>query len=96
MSQAGKVCVSMQEEFVIPEPGVCGGKMSLSKPLSAIQLMRSENGRPKLGLLTQLGPGITVERCGEGFNERTLMVRTNGQHYFVFLQDLELQAAAAQ
>jgi hypothetical protein len=58
--------------------------------------VRNENGRPKLGLLTQLGPGITVERCGEGFNGETLMVRANGQHYFVFLQDLELQTAAAQ
>jgi hypothetical protein len=86
----------MQEEFVIPAPGVCSGKMSISKPICAIQLVRNENGRPKLGLLTQLGPGITVERCGEGFNGETLMVRANGQHYFVFLQDLELQTAAAQ
>ena len=86
----------MQEGFVIPEPGICSGKMSLSKAISAIQLVRNENGVPKLGLLGQLGPGITVERCGKGFNERTLMVRANGQHYFVFLQDLELQTAAAQ
>lgn len=84
----------MQEEFVIPEPGICSGKMSLSKTISAIQLVRSEDGFPKLGLLTQLGSGVTVERCGEGFNERTLMVRASGQYYFVFLQDLEQQSRA--
>jgi hypothetical protein len=85
----------MQDTLFIPEPGVGKGKMSLSKPISAIQLVRNEQGAPKLGLLTQLAPGTSVERCGEGFSERTLMVRANGQHYFVFLQDLELQAAAA-
>ena len=85
----------MQEEFVIPEPGICSGKMSLSKTISAIQLVRSDSGAPRLGLLTQLGSGVTVERCGEGFNERTLMVRASGQYYFVFSQDLELQAGVA-
>jgi hypothetical protein len=85
----------MQDAIYIPEPGIGRGKISLTKSISAIQLVRSENGAPKLGLLTQLGPGTTVERCGQGFNERTLMVRTNGEHYFVFLQDLELQAAVA-
>jgi hypothetical protein len=55
-----------------------------------------ENGGGKLGLLSQLGPGVTVEICGNGFDDRTVKVRTaNQQYYFVFFQDLTLQKAAA-
>jgi hypothetical protein len=85
----------VQDTLFIPEPGIGRGKVSLTRSISAIQLVRNEYGNPKLGLLTQLGPGVTVERCGEGFNERTLMVRANGHHYFVFLQDIEFQSAVA-
>jgi hypothetical protein len=77
--------------FFIPSPEIHGQRISLCKPISAIQLVTNESGRAKLGLLSQLGPGTTVERCGDGFNERTAKVRVNGQCYFVFLQDLESQ-----
>ena len=77
--------------FFIPNPEIHGETISLCKPISAIQLVTNETGRAKLGLLSQLGAGITVERCGEGFNERTAKVRVNGLCYFVFVQDLESQ-----
>ena len=78
--------------FFIPDTTVGGETIALSKPISAIQLLRKENGGAKLGLLSQLGPGTRVERCGDGFNERTAKVRANGQCYFVFRQDIESPA----
>lgn len=83
----------IQDPFFIPtSDAVSGPRISLSKRISAIELVRKEDGRAKLGLLSQLGPGTIVEQCGEGFNERTVKVRTNGQVYFVFRQDWEAQA----
>jgi hypothetical protein len=78
--------------FFIPGPETHGQKVCLFRPISAIQLARDERGKTKLGLLAQLGPGTIVERCGEGFNERTVKVRVKECCYFVFLQDLEAQA----
>ena len=72
-----------------------GERILLSRTISAIQCFEDERGHETLGLLSQIGPGITVERCGAGFNERTVKVRVNGHHYFVFVQDLEAQAKAA-
>lgn len=83
------------EVFFIPDSSLSGERVSLSKSISAIQLVQKENGGAQLGSLSQLGPGTTVERCGDGFNERTAKVRANGQCYFVFRQDIEPQAAKA-
>lgn len=79
----------------IPGPNHHGEKFWLSKCISAIQLVAAEDGGAKLGLLSQLGPGVTVEICGKGFDERTVKVRSSQQYYFVFLEDLPSQAAAA-
>lgn len=81
--------------FSVPDPGVYGKKISLVKPISAIQLALDEHGHGKLGLLSQLGPGTTVECCGEGYNDRMVKVRVKDQYYFVFSQDLKSQKAAA-
>jgi hypothetical protein len=78
--------------FFIPRADTHGQKVCLLKPISAIQLAEDDRGRAKLGLLSQLGPGTTVECCGDGFNDRTVKVRVNNLCYFVFLQDLESQA----
>ncbi len=72
----------------IPDASVGGKSVLLSKRISAIQLVGDSS---KVGLFSQLGPGTTVERCGDGFDERTAKVRANGQSYFVFLQDIESQ-----
>lgn len=79
----------------IPGPDHHGEKFRLSKRISAIQLVAAEDGGAKLGLLSQLGPGATVEICGKGFNERTVKVRSSHQYYFVFLEDLTSQAPDA-
>ncbi len=82
------------DPFFIPTKDIRGERIPLSRRISAIQLIQKEDGRAKLGLLSQLGPGTTLERCGDGFNERTVKVRANGQCYFVFRQDLECQETA--
>jgi hypothetical protein len=77
--------------FYIPGPDIHGERIYLHKPVSAIQLTQDQYGRTKLGLLTRMGAGTTVEKCGDGFNERTIKVRVDGQCYFIFVQDLEGQ-----
>ncbi len=82
-------------EFYIPDSNNHGDKIRLFKPISAIQLVPAEDGGAKLGLLSQLGPGATVEICGGGFDDRTVKVRSSNHYYFVFLEDLNSQTAAA-
>jgi hypothetical protein len=84
-----------RDAFLTPDPYYGSEKIALLRPISAIQLIQDESGHEKLGLLSQLGPGVMVERCGAGFSEGTVKVRANGHCYFVFLQDLESQAAKA-
>lgn len=81
--------------FFVPDSSVVEETITISRPIVAIQLVQKEDGEAKLGLLAQLGPGTTVQRCGHGFNDRTTKVRANGQCYFVFAQDLELQGSRA-
>jgi hypothetical protein len=81
--------------FYIPDEQVGGRAVTLSRRISAIQLVRNDDGTVKLGLLGQLSAGTQITLCGEGFNERTVKVCTHGQYYFVFAQDLETQALAA-
>jgi hypothetical protein len=71
-----------------------GLKIVLQSPLSAVQMLQEQDGRTHLGLFSKLGPGTIVEGCGNGFNDRTVKVRANGQFYFVFLEDLESQLPA--
>jgi hypothetical protein len=65
----------------------------LEKPICAIQLLFTEKGEQRLGLLAQLASGTNAEICGPGFNERTVKVRANGQSYFVFVQDIQATEA---
>jgi hypothetical protein len=81
--------------FFRPDPDRHGEKIPLLKPVLAIQLEQKEGGSGKLGTLSRLSSGTIVERCGKGFDERTVKIRANGHYYFVFLQDLEAQATAA-
>ena len=81
--------------FFKPLPERSGGKIALYKPISAIQVFEEQDGSTRLGLLSKLGPSVTLERCGDGFNKRTVKVRTNGHFYFVFLDDLESQSRTA-
>lgn len=78
--------------FFKPSPEYTSQKVALQKAVSAIQVFQNEDGTSRLGLLSKLGPGTALERCGDGFNERTVKVRVDGHYYFVFLQDLDGQA----
>lgn len=73
----------------IPDDAVRGPTVLLSKAISAVHLEHQDDGvGTKLGLLSQLGAGTKLVVCGEGFDERTVKVKVNGQCYFVFLQDI--------
>lgn len=68
----------------------------LSKNIPAIPLEHVEDGREQLGAISRLPRGAQLEVCGSGFDHRTVKVVWSGQHYFVFIQDLREQAAAAR
>ena len=80
--------------FFKPVAEYSGEKIVLQKPISAIQVFQEEDGSTRLGLLSKLGPGVALERCGNGFNKRTVKVQANGHCYFVFVDDLESQLPA--
>ena len=63
--------------------------MTLLKNIAAIELRPAEDGKPSLSAITQLPRDSELQMCGPGFNPRTVKVRSSGQLYFVFLQDLE-------
>lgn len=64
---------------------------TLSGDVSAIELIRIENGDAGLGPVLKIPEGAEIHFCGEGFNDQTLKVRWEDQFYFVFLQDLQAQ-----
>ncbi|HEX4770738.1 MAG TPA: hypothetical protein VH351_07910 [Bryobacteraceae bacterium] len=81
------------DSFFIPEEDCIGENVTLSRAVCAIQLVQRSNGL-RLGPLTQLRGGTTVELCGEGYNERTVKVRVNGDCFFIFAQDLDVASKA--
>jgi hypothetical protein len=70
-------------------------RLTLPKNTSAIQWLPATDAPGKLGALTQLPSGATVDICGDGFNERTAKVRYCEGYFFVFLQDLQEPACFA-
>jgi hypothetical protein len=78
-----------RKSFFIPDEGAGRRAVLLSKPISAVELVRNDDGTVGLGRLAQLSPGTEVIDCGDGFNETTVKVRAAGQCYFVFQQDLD-------
>lgn len=86
---------SNKTAFVIPDENVGGPAVTLSRFISAIQLVRQNDGTAKLGLLTQLSPGTQIIPCGDGFNAKTIKVSVRGQWFFVFAQDVEPLVFAA-
>ena len=80
----------MNPEVLISNPSLpFDSAYTLSKNVSAIQILPEEDGRSRLGLLTQLPEGAEVHLGGPGFNDRTIRVRSGGASYFIFLEDLE-------
>jgi hypothetical protein len=73
----------------IPKPVGAFKQYLLSRRIAAIRLRHAADGRPaELGEFLQLSPGVRVDCCGDGYNERTVKVRCAGKYYVVFLQDL--------
>ena len=63
--------------------------------IPAIQACYGVDGNAELGAITHLPLGAEVTFCGDGFNERTLKIRWEGQFFFVFRNDLALNAGAS-
>ncbi|MGH9584451.1 MAG: hypothetical protein ACRD4O_16125 [Bryobacteraceae bacterium] len=70
-------------------------QITLSKNIAAIPLDHGEDGEERLGVISQLPRGAELGLRGPGFDSRTVKVIWSGQQYFVFIQDLRDQAAAA-
>lgn len=79
----------------IPDEGLGGSPVVLARNISAIQLVKKEDGGAKLGFLVQLAAGTKVLLCGDGFNERTVKIRAEGNCYFVFRQDVSLDGSCS-
>ena len=63
---------------------------TLSRRIAALRLRTSnQGGQGKLSEIAELEPGVRLEWCGDGYNERTVKVHYAGEFYFVFLQDVD-------
>lgn len=79
----------VNEEMVyVPQVHTPTLSHSLGRNIAAIELVAAENGNPRLGPVLQLPNGSHLDVCGDGFNERTVKIRSNGKYYFVFKADL--------
>jgi hypothetical protein len=79
-----------KEAFVLPAEPVGYDFVLLSKSVAAIQVLPPrENGGLRLGLLSRLPAGAVLLVCGDGFDERTAKVLVDGQHYFVFREEID-------
>ena len=72
----------------IPSPSTADQLSSLSRSITAIELIGNEKEHPRLGPVMQLPNGVRLEVCGEGFDDQTVKVRLNSKYYYVFVQDL--------
>lgn len=63
----------------------------LRKHIGAMSIAGEENGHTKLGLFTNLTPGVEVEIRGAGFTANTVRVRVQGADYYVLRSSLLAQ-----
>lgn len=68
----------------------------LPRNISAIQSISDLDGQTRLGMILQLPEGAEVRVCGPGFNERTVKVSWEGGFYYIFIEDIDPEADAAQ
>jgi hypothetical protein len=78
------------QALFIPATGYAERICTLAKRIPAILMVPTENGRAKLGKISQIPVGAQVEVFGEGYDSRTIKVRFHDGFYFVFSEDLEL------
>jgi hypothetical protein len=73
-----------------PGPVTIERVYTLSRSVSAIQILPNEEGGPtRLGLITHLPVGSEIKIGGPGFSEFTVCVSCYGASYFVFLDEIE-------
>ena len=85
-----EVCIQTNTQpFVIPDKLARHESVILFGPVAAIQITPTENGQPRLGVLSRLPAGTMLHICGDGFDERTAKVCVNGQYYFVFRHEID-------
>jgi hypothetical protein len=63
----------------------------LRKQIGAMSIAGEENGHTKLGIFTDLIPGLEVEIRGAGFTANTVRVRVQGADYYVLRKSLFAQ-----
>jgi hypothetical protein len=64
------------------------------KRISAIEAIAAKDGKPNLGLLTQIPVDTIEEISGTGFSMQTVQVRAGALHYFVFREDIDIPLEA--
>ena len=60
----------------------------LRKQIGAMSIAGEENGHTRLGVFTDLTPGLEVEIRGAGFTANTVRVRVQGADYYVLRKSL--------
>ncbi|MFL6353913.1 MAG: hypothetical protein ACJ74Z_18975 [Bryobacteraceae bacterium] len=94
ISSLGVLAYVNSEALFIPEPRTYPQQTcTLSKKIAALQLVPTGGGGARLGPMSQLEPGTCFYVCGDGFNERTVKVRSKDDCYFVFRQDIAADTA---
>jgi hypothetical protein len=77
-----------EQMLYMPKANIPALRHLLAKNISAIELSTSNGGQSRLGPVLQLPNGSLLDVCGDGFNDRTVKIRSNGRYYFVFRSDL--------
>jgi hypothetical protein len=80
--------MNTDEDFLSEDCSYSEENYTLSKLIAAIQLVPTGGGTARLGVISQLLPGVQFRLCGKGFNEQTVKVRCQNGFYFVFSQDI--------
>ena len=62
--------------------------LTLDNDVSALELTIEVDSPERLGGISLIPKGSTVEIFGFGFNERTYKIRCQDRFYYVFIQDL--------
>jgi hypothetical protein len=78
-----------EQMLYVPKANMPALSHLLAKNISAIELITGNGDRQsRLGPVLQLPNGSMLDVCGDGFNDRTVKIRSNGKYYFVFRSDL--------
>ena len=80
-----------QTEFSHSGIPVLDRTYTLSRDISAIQILPSDGMGARLSPVSKLPRGARIQAVGDDQNGGTLKVAFEGQYYLVFVDDLEAQ-----